>query len=318
MKEWEQFESAVATFVAALDPKAEVKHNVKLPDRDTGRPRQRDVWVKATICKIFPVSLLISCKRLRRKLNELDVDAFIGELASSGAHKGVLYTFTGYSEHALMKAAIHGISCCKLYQNKPPDVPDALFFSFYCCASSFYFRVNEQAMEIWGDELIEDVLSVVDSSGQTAFDQLIRAFWEAQEAKVQEALNAHSFPGSWATAMKLQSSSPPNQPELVLSLHGKWRFYRAKLCGHLMNGTYSFTEGTFIGSQTSPCVDMMGPEPGPGWERVVDVPARLERGIGLFILKGGEIKKLVLQHFAGKSLRELVSKRNSPDKEPHI
>jgi hypothetical protein len=318
MKEWEQFESAVATLVAGLDPKAEVRQNVKLPDRDTGRPRQRDVWVKATICKIFPVCMLISCKRLRRKLNELDVDAFIGELASSGAHKGVLYTYTGYTEHALKKAAAHGISCCKLYQNKPPDVPDALFFSFYCCASSFYLRVNDEALEIWGDELIEDVLSVVDSSGQTAFDQLIRAFWEAQEAKVQEALNAHAFPGSWATAIKLQSSSTLNQPELVLSLHGMWRFYRAKLCGHMINGTYSFTEGNFIGSQSSPSVDMVGPEPGPGWERVVDVPARLEPGIAIFILKGGGIKELVLEHFWGKRLRELVSKRFGPNTEPCI
>jgi hypothetical protein len=284
VKEWEQFECAVATFVAALDPNAVVRHNVRLADRDTGHPRQRDVWVEATVCKIFPVSMLISCKRLRRKLNEQDVDAFIGELASSGAHKGVLYTFTGYTKPALKKATARGISCCKLYQNKPPDVPEVLFFSFYCCASSFHIGLNKEALESWGGENIEEVLSVVDSSGQTVFEQLIRAFWEAQEAKVQEALHTRAFPGPWATAIMLQSSTA-NQPGLVLSLHGMWRFYRAKLCGHLINGTYSFTEGTFVGSQTSPCVDMVGPEPGPGWERVVDIPDQLEPGIGLFILK---------------------------------
>jgi hypothetical protein len=305
VKKWEEFECAVATFVAALDPHAVVRHNVRLADRDTGHPRQRDVWVEATICKIFPVSMLISCKRLRRKLNEQDVDAFIGELASSGAHKGVLYTFTGYTNPALKKAAARGISCCKLYQNKPPDIPNSLFFFFYCCASSFHIGLNKEALESWGDETFEEVLSVVNSSGQTVFEQLIPAFWEAQEVKVQEALHTHSFPGPWAAAIRLQSSVA-NQPALVLSLHGKWRFYQAKLQGHLLNGTYSFTEGTFFGSQASPWVDTVGPEPGPGWEHVVDTPDQLEPGIGLVILKGGQIKELILEHFGGKRLSELA------------
>jgi hypothetical protein len=305
VKEWEQFEYAVATFVAALDPNAVVRHNVRLADRDTGHPRQRDVWVEATVCKIFPVSMLISCKRLRRKLNEQDVDAFLGELASSGAHKGVLYTFTGYTQPALKKATARGISCCKLYQNKPPDVPNALFFSFYCCASSFHIGLNKEALESWGDETLEAVLSVVDSSGQTVCEQLTHAFWEAQEAKVQEALHTRSFPGPWATAIRLQPSVT-NQPALVLSLQGKWRFYQAKLQGHLLNGTYSFTEGTFSGSQASPWVDTVGPEPGPGWERVIDAPGQLEPGIGLVILKGGQIKERILENFGGKKLRELA------------
>jgi len=35
MKEWESFEIAVAEFVAALDPTAIVRHNVRLPDKHT-------------------------------------------------------------------------------------------------------------------------------------------------------------------------------------------------------------------------------------------------------------------------------------------
>jgi hypothetical protein len=305
VKAWEQFERAVAIFVAALDENAVVKHNVRLADRDTGHLRQRDVWVEARICKIFPINMLISCKRLRRKLNEQDVDAFIGELASSGAHKGVLYTFTGYTEPALKKAIARGISCCKLYQDKPPDVPDVLILSFYCCASSFYLALNKEALANWGDENFKGVFSVIGSNGQTVLEQLAHAFWEAQEAELQRALHARSFPGPWSTAIMLQPSAS-DQPGLVLSLHGKWRFYRAKLEGHLLNGTYSFTEGTFFGSQSSPCVDMLGPEPGPGWERVVDAPDKLEPGIGMVILKGGQVKELILKNFAGKRLNELA------------
>gem|GEM_PF-1982878 len=94
MSEWEDFERAVAAFVKALTPGARITHNARLPDRHTGRLRQRDVWIEARIGP-FPVAILVSCKRLKRKINEQDLDAFIGELSSSGAHKGVLYSLAG-------------------------------------------------------------------------------------------------------------------------------------------------------------------------------------------------------------------------------
>jgi len=40
---WKQFEIAVAQFVSALDPNAKVTHNAQLPDKHTGKLRQRDV-----------------------------------------------------------------------------------------------------------------------------------------------------------------------------------------------------------------------------------------------------------------------------------
>src|SRR3990167_7095920 len=90
--QWEQFEKAIAAFVQALDPEANVQHDVKLPDIHTRRPRQRDVWIEAKVCKHYPVKIYLSCKRLKRKMNEQDIDAFNGELISSGAHKGVIYS----------------------------------------------------------------------------------------------------------------------------------------------------------------------------------------------------------------------------------
>lgn len=103
MSEWEDFERAVAAFVKALTPGARVTHNAKLPDKHTGRLRQRDVWIEASIGP-FPIKILVSCKRLKRKINEQDIDAFIGELSSSGAHKGVLYSLMGFTMPAVEKA----------------------------------------------------------------------------------------------------------------------------------------------------------------------------------------------------------------------
>ena len=72
MQDWERFEVAVAQFVAALDPTVTVLRNVRLPDRDTGKLRQRDVWIETKICNLFPVKVLISCKDWERKLHEGD------------------------------------------------------------------------------------------------------------------------------------------------------------------------------------------------------------------------------------------------------
>lgn len=68
-KKWEKFEIAVAKFIDALDEKSIVKHDVDIPDQDTGEDRQRDVWIEAKIANHFSVSVLVSCKRWKKKLN---------------------------------------------------------------------------------------------------------------------------------------------------------------------------------------------------------------------------------------------------------
>jgi hypothetical protein len=92
---WKLFERAVAQFVAALDPSAIVRHDVRLPDIDTGEPRQRDVWVEAKVCNHYPLKLLISCKHTASPIDSQDMDAFIGERRSAGADKGVMYSLSG-------------------------------------------------------------------------------------------------------------------------------------------------------------------------------------------------------------------------------
>ena len=72
--EWRNYEIAVQKFLDALEPNAKVVHDVKLPDKHTGKPRQRDIFIEATICGNIPVKILVSCKRYKRKLNESDID----------------------------------------------------------------------------------------------------------------------------------------------------------------------------------------------------------------------------------------------------
>jgi hypothetical protein len=48
--EWYKFELAVKDFLAAFDKNAIVTHDISIPDIDTGKPRQRDVWIETLVC----------------------------------------------------------------------------------------------------------------------------------------------------------------------------------------------------------------------------------------------------------------------------
>jgi hypothetical protein len=227
MKAWEQFEVAVERCVAALDPRVTVRRNVKLPDRDTGRLRQRDVWIETTICSLFPVKVLISCKHWATKLDEGDIDAFVGELRSSGAHKGVIYSAGGYTDPAILKAQALGISCCKLYQTEPADIPESLMFAFYCCTPQYRIRIELEGRRAWSDVLLADIFSrpaAVADSSETLLDELVREFHSAEAEAVKEAEKGPCHLKAWALSVRLEGSFP-----LTLILEGRWVIYRASL-----------------------------------------------------------------------------------------
>ncbi|HEX4591843.1 MAG TPA: restriction endonuclease, partial [Gemmataceae bacterium] len=124
---WREFEKAVASFVASTDPRAKVTHNAFTPDGQTQRPRQRDVWVEGTIGS-FPLKILVSCKRYKRRLDEDHIDAFSGVVRNSGAHLGVLYSYSGFTEPAVEKAKKlqPAIECCRLFTYQPAELPEVL------------------------------------------------------------------------------------------------------------------------------------------------------------------------------------------------
>lgn len=57
--EWLKFEEAIAAFCQALTPDAKVRHNKITPDSDTGEPRQRDVWIEASLGGYIAIKLLV-------------------------------------------------------------------------------------------------------------------------------------------------------------------------------------------------------------------------------------------------------------------
>lgn len=266
--EWKQFEIAVAEFLRALDPSAKVTHDAKTPDLHTGKPRQRDVWIEGTLCRLFPIKVLVSCKFTADRIDEQDIDAFNGEFIASRANKGVIYARTGFTKEAIDKAKVLGFSCCRLYANQPPEIPEVLFFSSsYCSRNQGSLIFVERPDPVWRLTDWSDLFNaavLVGNMQEIALDVLCTIYEHCIEESLGTTKAQGGVPAPWIVDVELKHPNAAVNP-LKVRLGGRWRTWVAKAEAHLLNGTYSLTDGQFVGTQTGPVVDTWGIHPGPDW-----------------------------------------------------
>lgn len=263
--EWKSFEKAVAEFCKRLAPDAKVERDTFTPDADTGRPRQRDVWITATIGGFFPVTALISCKHYKRKLNQQDLDAFIGEWRSSKANVGVIYSKSGFSAPAIEKAQAAGVNCCRLYANEPPDIPAALILQFYYWMPILEVAVIE-GLEGKTDLKWRDLYRYSDEDG-SLLDQMNSACSVAAERTKQALARGEARPNS-VSVVHLGFDEQEDTPTFVVRVAHRWRLFKARGSHHAVIGSYSQTHANFTGTVSSPSIDTLSEEPGVGWEEV--------------------------------------------------
>lgn len=303
---WKEFENAVAKFVAALDPKAIVTSDVRLPDVHTSKPRQRDVWVEAKVCNHFPVKVLISCKRLRKKIDQQEIDAFNGELLSSGARLGVLYSYSGFTLNAIEKAKNLGISCCRLFVNEPSDIPESLIFvESYCCTPRISISVISPLDQHWNLKIWNDLFSLqFENEGSEMFviDAIVRSYFEGEKEAIRKVKETF-FPSNWARILECIEEKPIKKLIKII-IRGSWNVYEGRLEAHLLKGSYNFSSGEYLGSLSTPSVDTQSSHPGPGWVLVDAPPTKSTlKGIrGLFIMSGGNAKESLLEKLGSREI----------------
>lgn len=264
---WKEYEQAVTQFLQAIGENAQVTHDVKLPDAETGLPRQRDVWIEWSLAGHFPVKALVSCKHLARALDQQDIDHFRGEMLSARANVGIIYSKAGFRSGAIQKARELGFHCCRLYQTEPPDVPEILEFGLaYNFRPEYRLSVGpglaEQGVRTWGE------VFALPAAGRsrTVKEDLVRAY----EAVFADRASMWQLAKN-GLALRSRICSE-TLPAADVYFEMRFRAYRARLEYTLIKGSYNVTSGSFVGSQSAPWIKASGSSPGEGWEEVEEIP----------------------------------------------
>ncbi|MCP4249902.1 MAG: restriction endonuclease [bacterium] len=283
------FERAVFEFVRAVDPSAKILFDHRVPDRDSGAPRQVDVWIEATIGGHFPVTILVSCKDYKRKLDQGHIGTFVNEVRSTSASTGVLYSRSGFTAPAVKKASANGLACCRLYRGQPPDVPDALIFHSFACTPNFRLSLIRctgiEDGDTWND--LFDYVLTMDEEKLTVLEALSRHYSESMQEALKDTWKKKGFPPDWAADCCFAPVGA-SEPDIIVRLAGGWRKYRARLEAQLLRGSYCLTNDSFAGKQIMPSIDMCGPTPGAGWEEISDPNFNLPEPCVVAVLFGGD------------------------------
>jgi len=298
--DWKEFEKAVGNFLSSIGGTARITHDKKTPDKDTGLPRQRDVWIEGKICN-FPIKILVSCKHYKRKLNQLDLDVFIGELASSRANKGVIYSKIGFTAGALTKAKKNDISCCRLYFDKEPEMPEMLLFKYYMSKPLVILKplVIPSGLEYWNQLFNLDFQDTTENSHKKLIDWIEKEFQELEKLAFEDIKLGNKLPKDIAHRLTFKNEEITAELELALT----WKYFEAKTKCYRINGSYDFIDENFSGSQSSPAIDLKSSDPGEGWEPLQEKP-KININEGIIVLRGLDYRTAILSNLNNKKLPE--------------
>ena len=301
-----EFEIAVFAFTKTLDPSAEVIFDHKVPDRDTGTMRQCDVWINAKFGAHWPLSILVSCKDHNRPLDVGDIEKFLGEIHSTRANTGVIYSKGGFYQPALDKAKANGISCCRLYQNQPADLPNSIVFEHFACTPSYQIvlksNLSKTRLRTWNDlfDTAEDDKTIIDViATETA---------NTEQKSVEEKTQQSGFPSDWV--LELVFREDDIRPEIRLDIVCRWKWYRARLEATLLNGSYCLSDETFRGTMMGPSIDMRCPHPGEAWTEITDRNFAMPANRVIVILTEGNLKDTLRESLGSKVLPVISDDRS--------
>ena len=293
-KDWEKFEIVVSNFLSTLDSSAKVVHNTKTVDKDTDQLRQRDVWISSTICG-FPIKILVSCKYWNTSLDVSDIDTFICELNASEAHTGVIYSKTGYTKNALIKAKKHDIGCCVLFHDSEIDIPESLILKQYYCNTKIFIKSLKKPNNaiIWND------LFKLKKGSKTLLDEIVLCFKKMEKHSLKHENTENSIPRDWSIEY-VYIDNEVNEVRLKLTL--AYKIYESKLTGYLANGSYNFTDNKFVGTQNGPIINIQSSDPGEDWELLTERP-NIKNNTAVLVASGTDYYKNIKDGLGSQEIR---------------
>ncbi len=286
--DWRRFEEAVHRFAKTLDPSSEVLFDHRVPDRETGEPRQCDVWINAKYGGHWPFTIYISCKdrrKSKRKIGGPDIDTLHAEVLARQASMGVIYTNTGFAAPAIKKAKKLNISCCRLYQREPADIPEAVWIAMYVCRPGIILKVLEKPSEwplrAWRD--VFDRPADDEESGRTVMDVMREDFLKMEQEVFDAVKTKGGPPDAWRNEYVVAEDSWDGA--FAFAVYGHWKIYKAQVEGILLDGSYSFgTDTGFKGTVEGPYIDTHSSHPGEHWtETTADEMRGQSNSLGMVV-----------------------------------
>jgi hypothetical protein len=122
---WAEFENVVARLQRTFSQGATIKQNEKIVGRRTGRKRQIDISIRTKVGS-EEVLIIVECKRLNRKCDVKEVEAFIGLKQDVGAPMAIMVSTKGFSRAAYKRAKDEAISLYRYEDTQQQKWPTGL------------------------------------------------------------------------------------------------------------------------------------------------------------------------------------------------
>jgi hypothetical protein len=203
---WKEFEAIVAKLQRTFNKVGVITRDDKIIGKTSGRSRQIDVSIRATV-GTENVLIVVECKKWNRKADVKAVEAFAGLKKDVGAQMGIMVSTAGFSKAAYKTAAVEGISLYKYKDTQKENWPNGLETS---ALMEIWELTPTAASHILADGTVEPITdddnTFIDkksgASGGLAF--ILKSVWESlDEADKRE--------WSWMVDV---GCSAPERPEI--------------------------------------------------------------------------------------------------------
>lgn len=101
--DWKQYEKEIHELFSSDFPNADIRHNVEVDGRYSKTKRQIDILIEDYVAG-NKLRIVVDAKYFSINVDVKDVECFIGMLADTEAHKGLIITQKGYTKAAINRA----------------------------------------------------------------------------------------------------------------------------------------------------------------------------------------------------------------------
>jgi len=166
-------------------------------------------------------------------------------------------------------------------------------------------NLKEKGIIYWNE-----LLNMQVSETETLLNCIASRFHEYEKRALNQQSKDKLFPQDWGLE-HIFSPFEDSSLQTKVRVFGHWKTYRGRVESHLLNGSYCFSNNSFCGTMTTPCIDTQGNHPGPAWEEIEKQPTAFPDSRIVMILYHPNVEETLRLHFENKPISCLETKHLS-------